>query len=107
MAHVIISYRLAPGVTRDAFEDWVRTKDQPAMRSLTRVASFETYRVTGHLLGEGVGGGNAEGRYVELFDITDLAGFTGEDMPGALVQGVMGEFIQFVADPEFLIAEQV
>ncbi len=73
------------------------------MRSLARVASFETYRVTGRLLGEG----EAEGRYVELFDITDLAGFTGEDMPGALVQGVMSEFMQFVADPEFLIAEQV
>lgn len=105
MAHVIISYRLAPGVTREAFEDWVRTKDQPAMRSLARVASFETYRVTGHLIGGGEGG--ADGRYVELFDITDLAGFTGEDMPGALVQGVMGEFMQFVADPEFLIAEKV
>ena len=61
MAHVIISYRLAPGVTREAFEDWVRTKDQPAMRSLARVASFETYRVTGHLIG-GVGTGGGGGR---------------------------------------------
>ena len=103
MAHVIISYRLAPGVTRDAFEDWVRSKDQPAMRSLARVASFDTFRVTGHLIGEG----EADGRYVELFDIPDLDGFTAEDMPGAVVQGVMGDFMQFVADPEFLIAEKV
>jgi hypothetical protein len=39
--------------------------------------------------------------------VPDLAGFTGEDMPGDLVQGVMGEFMGLVKDPEFLIAEKV
>jgi hypothetical protein len=31
----------------------------------------------------------------------------GEDMAGAVVQAVMGEFMQFVENPEFLIAEEV
>ena len=103
MAALIIKYRLADGVSREQFEDWVRTKDQPAMRSLSRVQSFETYRVTGKLIGEG----DTSVEYVELFDVPDLAGFTGEDMPGELVQGVMGEFMGLVKDPEFLIAEKV
>ncbi|MCR2832590.1 hypothetical protein [Parerythrobacter lacustris] len=103
MAAVIITYQLAVGVTREAFEEWVRTKDQPAMRSLRRVASFDTYRVTGLLLGEG----EPSVRYVELFDIPDLDGFTGEDMPGDVVQGVMGSFMGLVKDPEFLIAEKL
>ncbi|MCB2084476.1 MAG: REDY-like protein HapK [Sphingomonadaceae bacterium] len=103
MAAIIIKYQLADGVTREQFEEWVRTKDQPAMRSLSRVDSFETYRVSGKLIGEG----DTSVQYVELFDVPDLAGFTGEDMPGDLVQGVMGEFMGLVKDPEFLIAEKV
>ena len=103
MAAIIIKYQLADGVSRDQFEDWVRTKDQPAMRSLSRVDSFETYRVSGLLMGEG----DPSVAYVEMFDVPDLDGFTGEDMPGELVQGVMGEFMGLVKDPEFLIAEKV
>ena len=66
MAAIIIKYQLADGVTREQFEEWVRTKDQPAMRSLSRVDSFETYRVSGKLIGEG----DTSVQYVELFDVS-------------------------------------
>jgi hypothetical protein len=44
---------------------------------------------------------------VEFFDIADMDGFLGEDMGSSTVQAVMGEFMQFVDAPEFLIAEEV
>ena len=103
MAQLFIKYRLADGVTREQFEQWVKDTDQPTMRGIRRIESFETYRVTGRLIGEG----EPSVSYVELFDIPDMDGFTSEDMAGETVQGIMGEFMQMVQDPEFLIAEKV
>jgi hypothetical protein len=103
MAKVILQYRLKPGVTKDDFETWVRTTDYPTMRGISRVAAFSTYRVRGLLLGEGDAGMD----YIEVFDIPDLDGFTDEDMPGAVVQGIMGEFMGFAEDPKFIIADEV
>ncbi|MEW4449234.1 hypothetical protein [Qipengyuania sp. JC766] len=103
MAQLFIKYQLADGVTREQFEQWVKDADQPTMRGISRIESFETYRVTGRLIGEG----EPSVSYVELFDIPDMDGFTSEDMAGETVQGIMGEFMQLVQDPEFLIAEKV
>lgn len=103
MAHLILTYRLKDGVTPADFEQWVKTVDQPAMRGLSRVTRFDTYRVTGLLMGEGA----PSCAYVEVFEISDLAGFTGQDMPGETVQAVMGAFMGFADAPEFLVAEAV
>jgi hypothetical protein len=103
MASVIISYRLNEGVTPADFEHWVRTVDQPTLRGMRRVAAFDTYRVTGLLMGEG----EPSAAYVEVFDIPDLAGFMGEDMAGATMQAVMGQFAGFAEAPEFLVAERL
>ncbi len=103
MSKVIITYRLKPGVTKDAFETWVRDRDQPTMRGLNRVQSFNTYRVEGPLFPDGA----ATPQYIEMFDIPDLAGFGSEDVPGAVVQGIMGEFMGQVEAVEFLVAEDV
>ena len=103
MAQIIILYKLKTGVTREAYETWTRTVDYPSMRGLQRVASFVNHRVTGKLMGEG----EPSVQYVELFDVPDLQGFVGEDMGGPVVQKVMGEFMGFVDQPEFLTAEAV
>lgn len=103
MATIIIRYRLQDGVDRADFEHWVAASDHPAMRGLARVGSFETYRVTGLLIGEGTPSSD----YVEIFRIDDLAGFMAEDMGGPTVQGVMGAFTGFAEAPEFLVAEAV
>ena len=73
------------------------------MRGLKRVASFVNHRVTGKLIGEGP----ASADYVEIFDIPDLKGFLAEDMGGATVQNIMGQFMGFAENPEFMIAEDV
>ncbi|MEG3147544.1 hypothetical protein U1839_23075 [Sphingomonas sp. RT2P30] len=103
MSQIIITYSLQDGVTPAAFEAWVKDHDHPTMRGLARVERFETYRVTGLLMGEGA----PSCSYIEIFDVPDLAGFTGEDMPGATVQGIMGQFMGFVSAPQFLVAEAI
>lgn len=103
MAYLILRYSLKDGVTPDQFESWVRTVDQPAMRGLSRVTAFDTFRITGLLMGEGA----PAQTYIEIFEISDLAGFTGEDLPGAVVQGIMGDFSAMVENPEFCIAEKL
>jgi len=103
MAAIIIKYRLKPGVTPAEFESWVKEVDQPAMRGLERVRSFDTYRVQGLLVGEG----DPSVQYVELFDVPDIAGFGAEDMSGETVQAIMGQFMGFADTPEFLLAEKL
>ncbi len=103
MKQIIVMYNLKSDVTPDAFEAWVRSVDQPNMRGLNRVSHFRTFRTEGLLMGEG----KPSVGYVEVFDITDLDGFTGEDMPGDIVQMVMSAFMGLVENPEFVIASEV
>ncbi|MDD5393785.1 MAG: hypothetical protein PHE17_12270 [Thiothrix sp.] len=103
MAQIIIKYKLKAGVTREQYENWTRTTDYPSMRSLQRVSRFTNYRVERPLMGDAAPSVD----YVEFFDVLDIAGFIGEDMGSEVVQKVMGEFMQFVDSPEFLIAEEV
>jgi hypothetical protein len=103
MANLILMYNLKSGVSKSDFENWTRDTDYPAMRGLNRVSSFVTHRVEKRLMGEGT----PPVQYVEIFEIDDFAGFAAEDMPGATVQGIMGEFMAFVDTPEFLIVSPV
>jgi REDY-like protein HapK len=103
MAYLLIRYNLKDGVSPEEFETWVRDTDQPTMRTLQRVGSFNTYKATGLLMGDGA----PSQSYFEIFEIDDLAGFTGEDMPGDTVQSIMGQFMGFADNPEFVIAEKI
>ena len=104
MPQLIIKYKLKAGVTREQYENWTRNTDYPSMRGLVRVARFVNYRTVSNLL---VADAAPSVDYVEFFDVPDLNGFITEDMPGAVVQKVMGEFMQFVENPEFLVAEEL
>lgn len=103
MATIIILYTLKEGVTQEQFETWTRGTDYPAMRGLTRVKSFVTYRAVKPLFAEGKTSVN----YVEFFDIADLDSFLREDVGGSVVQKIMGEFMQYAENPEFIVAEEV
>ena len=103
MANLILIYKLQPTVTQADFETWVRTVDYPAMRGLKRIKSFTTYRATGLLVGEG----SPSMDYIEIFEIPDFAGFTTEDMGGATVQTIMGQFMGFAESPQFVLVEEV
>ena len=103
MSKIIVMYTLKPDVDRATYENWTRTTDYPQMRGLTRVHSFVNHRIERPLMGDS----KPTVDYVEIFDIPDLAGFLGEDMGGSVVQHVLGEFLPFVDNPQFLIAEEV
>lgn len=103
MSKLIILYTLKAGVAKSDFENWVRETDQPAMRGLARVESFDTYAAKSLLLGEG----KPSVDYVEIFDIPDLAGFASEDMAGETVQSIMGQFMGFAEAPQFIVCEDV
>jgi hypothetical protein len=101
--NLFILYSLKDGVTPEAFEEWVRTTDQPSMRGLARVQEFRTYRAERLLMGEGKPGV----AYIEAFAIPDLAGFQAEDMAGPVVQSVMGGFMGFAEAPQFIVVSEV
>lgn len=103
MAKVLLHYRLKPGVTHEDYQAWVRATDYPIMRGIARVAHFANHRVRGLLMGEGEPGMD----YVEIFDIPDLDGFVGEDMPGPVIQGIMGDFASRVDDPVFIVLDEI
>lgn len=101
--NLFILYTLKDGVTPEQFEDWVRTTDQPSMRSLARVQSFRTYRAERMLMGEDKPGV----AYIEAFAIPDLDGFVAEDMAGETVQTVMGAFMGLAEAPQFIVVSEV
>jgi REDY-like protein HapK len=103
MSKIILTYKLKAGVNHEQFETWQREFDYPNMRGLKRVSSFVNHRVIRPLMGEQPPSID----YVEVFEISDLEGFTQEDMAGSIVQSVMGQFMGYVENPEFLIVEEV
>ncbi len=103
MAQIILLYNLKDGVSRDDFHEWVKTTDYPAMRGLASVDNFRTLESKQLLMGEG----SPSFQYVEVFDLNDVGAFTGTDMPGAVVQNIMGQFMGFADAPEFILAEEV
>jgi hypothetical protein len=101
--NLLILHTLKEGVTLKAFETWVRTTDQPAMRSLARVQDFRTCRAERLLMGEGKPGIAC----IEAFAIPDLDGFVAEDMGGPTVQTVMGDFMGLADAPQFIVVSEV
>ncbi len=103
MAHIIVTYHLKAGVTQEEYLTWVRSVDYPAMRGLTRVASYVNHHVDKRLMGDGP----LPFSYLELFDVPDLDGFLANDMGGSVVQMIMGDFMSKVDNPDFLIASAI
>ena len=103
MAKLFLTYKLKAGISRETFEAWTRERDYPAMRGLTRVHSFVNHRTVSRLFSEA----SPSCDYIEVFDIPHFEGFIANDLPGDVVQAVMGDFMGFVENPEFIVAEDV
>lgn len=102
MAHIFVLYKLKPGVTRQQHEKWSREIDIPALRSLKRVKSFHVHRVEQRILAEGAPSVD----FVEVIDVPDFDGFVSEDLPGNVMQDILGQFSRFAENPEILLASQ-
>jgi len=100
VAHILILYKLKPGVAREDFEHWLKASNAPALRGVKRLEDFTVYRVEKRVMEAG----EPSVDYVELFDIPDMAGFVSEDLPSPAVRKNMEEFRGFARNPEYLLA---
>ena len=103
MAHVLILYKLKPGVAREDFEQWLKTSNAPILRAIKRLKDFTVYRVEKRVMEAG----EPSIDYAELFDIPDIAGFVSEDIPSPAVRKNIEEFRGFAQSPEYLLATPV
>jgi hypothetical protein len=103
MAHVFVSYRLKPGITREQYENWSRATDVPALRSLARLKSIAVYRIGQKLLAEGA----PTYQYIELLDIPDLPGFLANDIPGPVMSDILAQFAGLTDNVEIVSATQL
>jgi hypothetical protein len=103
LAHILILYKLKPGVAREDFEHWLTTSSAPTLRGIKRLKDLTVYRVEKRVMEAG----EPSVDYVELFDIPDIAGFVSQDIPGPALRKDMEEFRGFAQSPEYLLASPV
>jgi len=101
--NLMILYSLKAGVTPADFEAWVKATDYPGMRGLASDADIRTHRAEKLLMGDG----KPTVQYIETFSIPNLDAFVAEDMPGATVQGIMGQFMGFAEAPQFIVVSEI
>ncbi len=99
---IIALFNLKPGVSRDAYEEWAKTRDLPGVRSLVSVKDFWVYRTTGLLFSED----KPPYDYVEVIDITRMDEFH-RDIASDLVQEIAGEMGQFTDGATFMTTESL
>jgi hypothetical protein len=95
---IVVLFNLKPGISRDDYETWARTRDLPSVRSLPSIAGFDVFRSTGLL-----GGGDAPYAYVEIIDVADMAAF-GADVAADPMPAIAAEFAA-LADAVFIMTE--
>lgn len=97
---IIVLFNLLPGVGADAYQEWAKKRDIPAVRALPSVDDFQVYRATGLL------GSEARPPYafIEIIDVADMEGF-GKDVASAAIQAVAAEFQTFADTPTFILTE--
>ncbi|MEM7730848.1 MAG: REDY-like protein HapK [Pseudomonadota bacterium] len=100
---ILVLFNLKDGVTRERYEDWAKTKDIPGVRALKSVDTFDVYRNTGLLMGDGT----PPYQYFEILDINDMDVF-GQEASSEAMQAVAAEFQnELTKDLVFLTTEQL
>ncbi len=98
MQTVIVLFNLKPGVSREQYEAWARTSDLPVVNALPSVDTFEVFKASGLLMGEG----KPPYEYIELMRIPDMDAF-GKDLSGPAVQAGAAQFQQYADNPVFIL----
>lgn len=97
---IVVLFNLKAGIDVAAFEEWVRTRDLPGVRSRVSVTEFQIYRATG-LLGSDA---RPPYQYVEIIDVESLEGFA-RDLARDAARKIAEEFRDFADDPQFILTE--
>ncbi len=97
---IVVLFNLKAGTDVAAFEEWVRTRDLPGVRSRVSVTEFQIYRATG-LLGSDA---RPPYQYVEIIEVESLDGFA-RDLARDAARKIAEEFRDFADDPQFIVTE--
>ncbi len=95
---IIVLFKLKPGVTRDDYEAWARSRDLPTVRALPSIAAFDVFRATGTLSGE-----TPPYDYIEIIDVKDMERF-GVDVAADPMPAIAAEF-GTLADATFILTD--
>ena len=103
MSTVVVLFNLKPGVAVEDYEAWARSTDLPTVGGLPSVQRFEVLRATGLLSGA------AEGpyRYVELLQLSSVAGLRADIAATPAMAEVARQFREFADAPMFIVTEPV
>jgi hypothetical protein len=96
-----VTFRLKPGVTREAYEEWFRRENVPAVRKMTSIRGYRAWHVAAAMDGE------PSFEFLEEMELDDRELFEREleEIPemAAMLEGWYGR----VADQLVVYAEEV
>ena len=99
---IVVLFNLKDGADPDAYEQWAKTTDIPAVNALGSVDDFSVLKTTG-LLGSDQA---APYQYIETIDITAMDPFL-EHVSTDTAQQIAAEFQSFADNPVFILTEQL
>jgi hypothetical protein len=96
-----VAFRLKPGVTREAYEEWFREVNVPAISRMTTVGTYRVWVVTGAMEGE------PPFDVVEEMEIERRESFESELDSVPEVAAMLTQWYERVAEPVVVYAEEV
>ena len=99
---IVCLFKLKDGVSRDAYEEWARTRDIPGVKALGSVHDFTVHKATG------IFGSDAEPPYdyIEVIDIDTMDGFVA-DVTTPEFQAAAAPFQEYAHNPVFILTEDL
>jgi len=96
-----VTFRLRPEVSAEAYEDWFRRENVPAVRKMRSITSYQVWRVVGAMEGEPLFD------FLEEMEVPDRAAF--EEEVGGLPElaAMLKGWYSRVADQVVVYAEEV
>ena len=102
MTTVIVLFNLLPDADKEAYENWARESDIPAVRRLGSVSGFDVLRMQNMLSGET----ETPYQYAELIQIESMDGFF-NDVKTDAIQEAAKQFRTFADNPQFIVCESI
>jgi hypothetical protein len=96
-----VTFRLKPGITVEAYEDWFRRENVPAARKMTSVTSYRVWRVVGAMEGE------PTFEFLEEMELTERAAFEHEVETLPEMKAMLEGWYSRVADQVVVYGEEV
>jgi hypothetical protein len=99
---IVCLFNLKPGVSRDDYEQWARTRDIPGVRALGSVSGFTVHRASG-LFGSDTA---PPYQYIEIIDVTGIDPFVA-DVSTPEFQAMAAPFRDYADEPVFILTEDL